>query len=82
MDLNLRLLRAGAVGDNQAPSAKIIIDTTITDPPSLEAARTLFKRQAVVLADVLFASLPGGTIDALLVEMMARKVSLFTVPHG
>lgn len=35
-----------------------------------------------LLADALIASLPGGTVDALLVELMRRKVSLWSVPMG
>lgn len=41
--------------------------------------RASFEAQAKLVADALFASLPGGTIDALLVEMLDRKRSLLLV---
>lgn len=41
----------------------------------IETARQKFKKQAVMIADALFESLPGGTVDALLVEMLDRKRS-------
>lgn len=41
--------------------------------------RAVFASQAGLIADALFASLPGGTIDALLVEMLDRKRSLLRI---
>lgn len=45
----------------------------------LVAAHRLFEEQARELVDRLFASLPGGTIDAVLVEMLNRKASVLRV---
>lgn len=39
----------------------------------------IFKQDAVSLCDVLFDTLPGGTLDQLLVEMLTRKASQFVV---
>ena len=41
--------------------------------------RDRFYAQAKLIADALFGSLPGGTLDALLVEMMDRKRSMLVV---
>ena len=38
-----------------------------------------FSDQAKSIADALYASLPGGTLDALLVELLDRKRSLLRV---
>jgi len=81
-DISLILLRASGIGNKDEPSVRIEIDPIISDELPLDTARTLYKEQAKILADALFRSLPGGTLDALLVEMMSRKVSLFTVVHG
>lgn len=42
--------------------------------------RALFAKEARNLADALQESLPGGTIDALLVELLDRKRALLVVP--
>ena len=52
----------------------------ILDDLSLTYARALYKRQAALLVDALLTSLPGGTVDELLVELLRRKASLFAVP--
>lgn len=80
--LRITLLRAGDVGSNIPPKVTVEIHDQISDDEfsSLADARELYAGQARALSDSLFASLPGGTIDALLVEMMKRKVSLFSVP--
>jgi len=46
----------------------------------LNTAREFFKTQGRQLADVLYKSLPGGTLDQLLCELMTRRASLFIVP--
>ena len=49
---------------------------------SLTESRQLHAQQGAALADALFSSLPGGTIDELLAEMMVRRASLFRVPFA
>lgn len=43
--------------------------------------RAFFDDEAKKLADALYASLPGGTIDALLVQLLDRKRSIYYVRH-
>ena len=45
-----------------------------------EEAKNYYRTTAKFLCDALVESLPGGTLDALLVELMSRKVSLLRVP--
>lgn len=47
---------------------------------SLAELGDFFKSEASSLANILFDTLPGGTIDHLLAEMMKRRASLFIVP--
>ena len=64
--------------------------TTVEELPNLIATRTdalaegmaIFRRQAKEIADALYTSLPGGTLDQLLREMLERKASHFFVPFG
>lgn len=42
----------------------------------------MFERDARKIAAVLFATLPGGTVDCLLAELMRRKRSQLIVAYG
>jgi hypothetical protein len=44
-------------------------------------ARDFYREQAVEIATRLIQSLPGGTIDALLVQLLDHKRSLLQVVH-
>lgn len=57
----------------------IVIDGTLPRYEDLDEQRRYFAETAEELEDALYHSLPGGLYDALLVEMMRRKVSLFAV---
>lgn len=47
----------------------------------LPQARAFYAKEASSIFGVLVESLPGGTIDALLVRMLEHKRSLFVVSH-
>lgn len=42
--------------------------------------RVMYTKEGHALADALCFSLPGGTIDALLIELLEPKRTLFRVP--
>ena len=46
----------------------------------LRESQLRHRSDAKALADELFATLPGGTLDALLCEMIERKACLLRVP--
>lgn len=73
--------------DQPHESVTIVIDEEIADPPKgqpipdLEAMmRGAFGVEARTLFEALRASLPGGTLDRLLVELLADRASLLVVP--
>ena len=80
---SLRLFRASPIGDREVQQVTIEIHDEM---PECNSTMTLTKyhqlhvQQGAALADVLFQSLPGGTIDELLAEMMVRRASLFRIP--
>lgn len=80
VECRVSLLRAGSVGSNQPPVLTIEVREQIGEVGTLDEARQLHARQAETLADAMLASLPGGTVDALLAELMRRRASLFSVP--
>lgn len=57
----------------------IVIDDKLQRYEDLDKQRQYFAETAEKLEDALYHSLPGGVYDALLVELMKRKVSLFAV---
>lgn len=80
VECRIRLLRAGGVGRINPPRLTIEAHEQIHDVGSLEEARELHSRQGIELANAILASLPGGTVDVLLVELMRRRASLLSVP--
>lgn len=80
VECRVSLLRAGSVGNSQPPVLTIEVREQIGEVGSLDEARQLHSKQATTLADAMLASLPGGTVDALLAELMRRRASLFSVP--
>lgn len=51
-----------------------------TEGENLDFVRASYITQARDLTDAMFSTLPGGLIDAILVEFMRRKVSVLAVP--
>lgn len=76
----ISLFRAASIGEDHPPLMTINAHEQISEAPSLSAAKDLHNRQGVALADALLRSLPGGTIDVLLIELMRRRASLLAVP--
>lgn len=60
---------------------QINIVTEIRDFNIRKDAMKLFDSQAKKLAEALHSSLPGGTFDALLVELLDRARSALTSTH-
>lgn len=57
----------------------IIIDGKLQRYESPESQKVYYSNVAKELEPALYHSLPGWVYDALLVELMKRKVSLFAV---
>lgn len=75
------LYRAGNINEKQPPVLHIYVVEQIKESNIATVDQcALFKRQGKKLSDALFDSLPGGTIDALLVELLQRKASMLVVP--
>ena len=63
----------------------MVIDTTFGEIPEPADKdwqghhRQIHEKVATEIADAMFLCLPGGTVDALLVELMTRRASLLKV---
>lgn len=64
------------------PARTIVIDAPFPrdDQESIRDVRRRFVEEGRALAGALCEALPGGTLDQLLAELMARRASLFVVP--
>lgn len=76
----ISVYRAQPTGPVPVESVRISIEKMIPEHPSLDAARSTYAANAAVIADALVQSLPGGTVDQVLIELLKRKASLFKVP--
>jgi hypothetical protein len=72
---------AQPTGGIAAAPTVIRILNPVPDFTSLDEARSLYRDQARLLADALYRSLPGGTLDALYLELTERRLSLLRVAN-
>jgi len=75
----LQIKRAQGIGDQAVPPITIVIDREIESPRTVADAGTSFAREGVTLAKALIETLPGGTVDALLGELLKKRASLLLV---
>lgn len=66
--------------DQQVPQVTVVVDLDLPDRDTLAEAQALFDADAKAIADALHASLPGGTLRALLVEFLRHDQCLLRVP--
>lgn len=78
--IELRLFGASEINGVTPPTLTLTISERIQDSKKNGELRRIYQNQGQVLAGCLFCALPGGTIDALLVELMSRRASLLSVP--
>lgn len=61
-------------------SMTIIMSSEFPETNSLEHSRAIHIKDGKDLADALCTTLPGGTLDQLICELMTRRASLLRVP--
>ena len=74
-----RVYKAQGVGGIAIVSGKIVIEDEFPPFESVSVSVENFKTDAKAIADLLCATLPGGTLDQLICELLTRKASLFRV---
>lgn len=80
VDAIVSIFRAGSVGNIDPPITRIDIREQMGDHAlPLFALQDFYQGQGKMLANALFSSLPGGSIDALLCELMRRRSSMLRV---
>lgn len=80
MEINLPIHKAQRrLVSEEVESANILIDREVPSFDRLEDADAVYLKDAQELCAVLYATLPGGTFDRLLGEMLKIKASHFRV---
>jgi hypothetical protein len=70
-----------AHGLGPLPDLHLVATEPIPEFESLGAMRAFYAEQGRTIVDALSASLSGGTMDAVLVELLDRKRSLLRILH-
>ncbi len=65
--------------EDQVRPVVIRVDQTQPVYTSSDQARERFKADGDALAEALWSVLPGGTVDALIGALLARRASMFRV---
>ena len=80
----LSIYKAQGVGTTEPEDLTLVFNTSIFSPTTRDGWEPKWREQLVAegkkLADALCEVLPGGVIDALLVELLDRKRSMFVIP--
>ena len=71
--------KAQPMGRQPILDKTIILSREMPDPDTLQEMADLYAEDAKKIADALENTLPGGTFDRLLVELLTKKASLFKV---
>ena len=81
MPREIRTYKASPVGKEEVPSLTIAFDQEVPDLERPDYGRRAYRDAAKEIVGAMGKTLPGGLFDAILVEMMAGRVSLLRVPH-
>ncbi len=79
------IYKAQPTGEQKVQDTKIIIECTMPEIKGddwLQTIHEAYKTEGKLLNETLHNSLPGGTYDQLLVEMLKTKASHFAVSFG
>jgi hypothetical protein len=76
--------KASQMADSEpVESLSLVFDVEMPDPPlggdNYAIYREILKSEGEAICEALYAHLPGGVIDQLLVALLIRKASLFRV---
>ena len=74
-----KIHKADPIGETEVLPATIVIDTKLSGNKCMDGMDIddIYIKDAGLLADALFYSLPQGTFDRLIVKLMKRKMSAY-----
>ena len=68
--------------DHHVPDLSIVAEHELPDFESVNARHEAMDYDAKIIVDALLESLPGGTVDRVLIELLKAKISHFVIPFG
>ena len=84
MSIKIAVHKADGMAGVEIPAKEICITERMPNINGsdswVEEIKELYERDAELICDALFKSLPGGTIDLILTKMLTRKACLLAVP--
>lgn len=83
MTKDISIFRAQPIGDQtiEPVTIKIIDEIPTRRIKSLDEMGAVYEKEAEELANALWNSLPGGTIDRLFIKLCQRKASLLAISY-
>jgi hypothetical protein len=79
----VNIYAAQHIRDDDPPrDVTIVIHHPMPERYNIQDARAFFASEAAALANALWNSLPGGTVDALLVALLDRQRSVLVITRG
>ena len=78
---HIMIHRAGAIADEQPEEVTLTIVGEPSDKMSLKDAAIFYDEEAKKLVETLCTTLPGGTLDRVIGNLLLKHASLFRIPH-
>ena len=82
MKRDISIYKAQGIADGEIPSVTINLDIPFPKHSTTESAIMTHEINAVALAEILYRTLPGGTLDRLTAILLRKKATNLVVPFG
>lgn len=82
MSRTVAIYRAEGIRDESVHPVTIVIEATVPTKGSPAEQAALYASEGAALAEAIWGACPGGTVDALIAALLARRASMFRVSFG
>ena len=79
---HINIHKAQPIGDQKSEDLQITFNINYPEPVDMKQSAERFDTEAAILEKALHDTLPSGTYDRLLGEMLERRASHFVVAFG
>jgi len=76
----VNIYKAQGIADKKVESVLLQFNVEMPEFKSMQQSMGIFQSESMELADVLCSTLPGGTLDRLIAELLQRRATSFVVP--
>lgn len=71
---------SGIIREQEVQSLRITANTQMPEYDTLDTAAAVYNMEGAEIANALLEHLPGGTVDAVLRQLLLARASLLRVP--